>query len=145
MNTNGEILLVEDDANDAFFVTRALEKLGFNGSLRHVLDVDAAKTFLSDYAGGNSFGGTLVVIADSTITCRGTGVDLLEWVRNREEGKTIPFIILSGELCPETTERARCAGVDFILIKHQDSTDTIEQLRKVFLEMPPAFRTWLKK
>lgn len=139
------ILLVEDDTNDAFFMTRALEKLGFTGSVNHVMDVDAAKQFLLGYAVDGSNEGKLVIIADSAVSFQGTGVELLEWVRGRKGGRSIPFVILSGDLCPETTARAHAAGVDFILAKQHDSTDTIQQFREVFLKMPPECRLWLKK
>jgi CheY-like chemotaxis protein len=145
METQFIILLVEDDPNDAFFVTRALEKLGFTGSVSHVTDVDAAKGFLLEYSASGPNEGNLVIIADSAVSCRGTGVDLLEWVRKRKGGRSVPFVILSGELCPKTIDRAHAASVDFILPKLQDSSDTIGQLRKVFLQMPPHCRAWLKE
>ena len=40
------ILLVEDDENDAFFVKRALTKLGFPGKIHHATDTDEAKRYI---------------------------------------------------------------------------------------------------
>jgi DNA-binding response OmpR family regulator len=129
------ILLVEDDPNDAFFVTRALEKLGFTGTVEHALDIDAAKSYLSKTSNDASSQQVSMVIADSAVSSRGSGVDLLEWMRKKAEYSEIPFIILSGEVSSDTKRRADAAGVDFVLIKHSDSTHTVEQLRRVFLDM----------
>jgi len=134
------ILLVEDDLNDAFFVRRALEMLGFNGRFEHVLDVEMAKTFLTALQPGQSS----VVIADSSVSCRGSGVDLLEWTRNQENTKTIPFFILSGDIQPQLKQRANAAGVSLILTKPPNFADIAEPLRQVLTSLPAHYREWLK-
>ena len=76
-----------------------------------------------------------MIIADSSISCRGSGVDLLEWIRERESSKAIPFIILSGQVSGPSKERAEVAGVNLIITKTHDFAETTEQLRKALGQM----------
>lgn len=141
------ILLVEDDENDAFFISRALKELGFDGQLKHFTDTDLARSYI---AGAGEFGNRDkhpapdVVISDSALSGRGSGIDLLEWVRKEPASKDTPFVILSGEVRPEARARAEAAGVQLILQKGSNFRDTAKALREAILEMPENCRRWLK-
>lgn len=120
------ILLVEDDANDAYFFQRALDEIGFKGTLRHVNNTDAAKIFIQD--GGLPS----LIVADSAVSVTGTGTELLEWMRANQFLKDVPFVILSGGVEPEMRERAEAAGVSRVLTKAANYKTTAVQLREVF-------------
>src|SRR3954469_20202909 len=62
------ILLVEDDANDAFFISRALDDLGFNGHLEHVTNTGAARDYVmgsGKYSDREKFPPPEIVVSDS--------------------------------------------------------------------------------
>ena len=142
------ILLVEDDENDAFFVSRALKDLGFDGKLEHVTDTDLARSYI---AGEGEFGDREkyptpdIVVSDSALSGRGSGIDLLEWIRNEPSSKDIPFVILSGEVRAEARTRAENAGVQLILQKGSNFRDTARALRAALQQMPESCRHWLKE
>jgi CheY-like chemotaxis protein len=141
------ILLVEDDANDAFFVERALSDLGFDGKVEHVTDTQVARAYV---AGEGKFGdrGNFpfpdIVISDSALSGRGSGIELLEWMRKEPTSKEVPFVILSGEISPQVRQRAEDAGVELLLQKGSNFRDTARALREALLKMPESCRPWLK-
>ncbi len=139
------ILLVEDDPNDAFFVTRALKDLGFSGQLQHLTDSNSARAYLAGdapYHDRERFPLPDIVVADSSLPVRGSGVDLVEWMRQQAETAQTPFVILSGEVSEEMRERAKAAGVRRILRKGSNFQDTLRSLREVLQELPPEC-AWL--
>jgi len=139
MSSQNVILLIEDDANDAFFLERALEEVGFPGKLAHFTDTDLAKEYLS---GDNPT--PQVIIADSAVSPRGSGVDLLEWVRQGNIASSAPFIIMTGGMEESVIRRAEKAGVHCIFTKAGSYKKTAEQLRQVFSTLPAEQRDWLK-
>jgi CheY-like chemotaxis protein len=139
------ILLVEDDSNDAFFISRALTELGFTGRVEHVTATQVARDYLSGagkYADREKYPQPDIVVSDSILPGRGSGIELLEWLRT-QTFKTTPFIILSGEITPDVKERAASAGVTQLLRKGSNFRDTQRALRQALLEMPPDCRPWL--
>jgi CheY-like chemotaxis protein len=142
------ILLVEDDANDAFFVARALKDLGFNGKIEHVKDTVGARDYLEGtgrFENRREFPLPDVVVSDSVLSGRGSGIELLEWMRACAPLKNVPFIILSGEVTPDVRKRATAAGVQLMLSKGSSFRDTAAALRDVLLQMPPGRQTELEK
>jgi CheY-like chemotaxis protein len=140
------ILLVEDDANDAFFISRALDDLGFNGHLEHVTSTRSARDYIlggGKYSDREKFPAPEIVVSDSILPGQGSGVELLEWMR--KENFTAPFIILSGEISPDVQARAEAAGVHLLLRKGGDFHETAEALKIAVRLMPPECRSWLKE
>lgn len=142
------ILLVEDDANDAFFVERALKDLGFNGKLEHLKDTQVARAYVSGegvYGDRDKFPFPDIVISDSALSGRGSGIEFLEWMRKQSTAKNVPFVILSGEVTEQVRQRAEAAGVELVLQKGSNFRDTERALREALLKMPEDCRPWLKK
>lgn len=141
------ILLVEDDENDAFFVKRALTKLGFPGKIHHATDTDEAKRYMggdAPYTDREKFPQPEIIVADSAVTVRDSGVEFLEWVRGHRNIANIPFIIFSGGVSEETRKRAEAAGVRKILTKASSPEDLLLRMRQVLLEFPRHCGEWLK-
>lgn len=141
------ILLVEDDSNDAFFISRALTELGFDGHVEHVTATQAARDYLSGsgrYTDREKYPHPDIVVSDSILPGRGSGIELLEWVR-KQNFKETPFIILSGEITPDVKQRATSAGVKQLLRKGSNFRETQQALRQALLEMPAECRPWFKE
>lgn len=148
MSTQCAILLVEDDENDAFFLKRALKELGFRGQIQHVTNTDEAKRYLlgdAPFSDSTKFHRPQIIVADSAVSIRDSGVEFLEWARNRGLCRDVPFIILSGGISEETRKRAEAAGVDQILTKTSSYLDLLPRLREVLAKLPSQCREWLKK
>ena len=47
MSDERVIVLVEDNPNDAFFVERALERIGFEGKIEHFEDIETAQAYIA--------------------------------------------------------------------------------------------------
>jgi CheY-like chemotaxis protein len=141
------ILLVEDDSNDAFFVERALSDLGFDGKVEHVTDTQLARAYVSGagkFTNRQDFPFPDIVISDSALSGRGSGIDFLEWMRKEPTTKEVPFVILSGDISPQVRQRAENAGVELILQKGSNFRDTAAALREALMKMPESCRPWLK-
>jgi PAS domain S-box-containing protein len=94
------VLLVEDDDNDAFLVTRRLERDGFAPAIQRVLTASAMRAALD----GGDFD---VVISDFTMP----GFDALQALGVLgQTGKDLPFIVVSGTIGEETAVQAMKAG-----------------------------------
>jgi len=139
------ILLVEDDANDAFFFDRALAGIGYAGRLQHVTDIEEAKAVLLKARSASEGGAQPIpelIVADSAVSPRGSGVEFLEW--QRAEGFNLPFFILTGAIDPDLRERAEAAGVRKVLTKTSNLKAMADQLREIVLALPAERRAWLK-
>src|SRR3954463_4863494 len=131
------ILLIEDDYNDVFFVSRALDQLNFAGKLQRVCDVEEAKAYLM---GSNSFHDRQqfplpdVIISDSA-TARGSAVELREWIKVKTSYEKVPFVILSGGISIETRQRAGLAGIHLIFEKVIDLRGATDQMKVILREV----------
>ncbi len=143
MPKNCTLLLVEDDENDAFFIKRALKKLGFTGTLLHFTATEDAKFHLRASKPGEKRPLPHLIIADSAVSIRDSGVEFLEWVRRESVIPKVPFIILSGGVSAETQQRAEAAGIRKILNKGAGHSEMLARLRSVLEELPPECREWL--
>jgi CheY-like chemotaxis protein len=142
------ILLVEDDQNDAFFVARALKDLGFDGRLEHVTDTQVARAYLAgagDFADREKHPLPDIVVSDSTLPGKASGIELLEWMRQQADLDQTPFVMLSGEIPLDVQRRANAAGVNLLLRKGSSFRETGEALRTALRQMPPNCRSWLKE
>jgi len=140
-------LLVEDDPNDAFFVSRALKELGFNGKLEHLTDSFKARDYLAGvgaFSDRDKYPLPEIVVSDSTLPGKGSGIELLEWMRKNPALAEAPFVMLSGEITNDVRQRANAAGVKLLLRKGSNFRDTAAALREALLTMPDRCRTWLK-
>ncbi len=94
------VLLVEDEENDAFLVTRLLEREGFAPAVERVVTSSAMHGALerSDFD---------VVLSDFTMP----GFDALQALRTlKASGKDIPFIVVSGTIGEDVAVQAMKAG-----------------------------------
>ena len=108
------IMLLEDDANDAFFVQHALKAALIQNPVR-VLD-SAEQAFVQ--LGSSILLEPALVILDVRLAGSQTGLDVLSWIRQQPEpmGST-PAIILTGSDRPEDREASERLGALVFLEK----------------------------
>ena len=97
MNNQLEILLVEDNPNDAELAIRALKKRNLANNLIHVEDGQAALDFLfgtGPYAGRDVQQQPKVVLLDLKLP-KVDGIEVLRRVRADERTKLLPVVMLT--------------------------------------------------
>jgi CheY-like chemotaxis protein len=122
LTTEPVVLLIENDEGDVFLFRRALASLNYLGQVRVVGSVSEARDYLE---GRNSFANRqyfpLPDLIVSDINLPGfTGTAFLEWMRQDERFKHLPFAFLSGSFIPMDKERAAELGSSGFITKTAD-------------------------
>jgi len=92
-----EILLVEDNENDAALTIRALKKRNLANNLIHVNDGQEALNFIyaqGEYEGRDPHNLPKVVLLDLKLP-KISGLEVLRQLKEKEETKVIPIVMLS--------------------------------------------------
>jgi CheY-like chemotaxis protein len=118
MATKNCFLIVEDDANDAFFVKRALRSLETCSGSTVCRNVSEAKSYLKGagmYGDRGAYPLPDIILADLRLGADGSGADLVDWIREQPSPiKEMPVVILTGSTIPadrEEAERTCAQGV----------------------------------
>jgi two-component system response regulator len=89
---DSSILIVEDDAEDAFFAIRLLQKIGVNMNLIHMGDGNEALKFLLTKS-RNDFPKLIIVDLNLNGLC---GIELIRKIKAHDALKRIPIVVLTG-------------------------------------------------
>lgn len=106
------ILLVEDDPNQVIFLRRSFDKLRISNPLHVVTNGEAAILYLSDASSPRP---SLVLL--DLIVPRIRGFKVLEWMRGRQDLKSIPVVVMTTSIEPADRRRADELGVLAYLCK----------------------------
>ena len=151
MKPSGSILVVEDNEDDVFFVSRALRNNGLDGLLNVVNDGQAAVEFLHKLGNGPPGANRLapcLVLLDLNLPFK-SGLEVLNWIREHPIWKTLIVIILTSSTSEADMEKAYSLGANSYVIKPADGTRLAEfgsLLRTYWLgwnELPPICRSTL--
>jgi CheY-like chemotaxis protein len=145
--SNGQlkILLVDDSPEDAFFISRALEKVGLGDCVRVVDDGEEAIRYLcgeGQYADRHKFPFPSVILSDLKMP-RVSGFELLRWVRAHPECTVIPTILFSSSAIESDVREAYRLGANSYMVKPTSSQE-LEKLMRLAAEYwgrcerPPA-------
>jgi CheY-like chemotaxis protein len=102
------VLYVEDDDNDAYFMQRCFQKLGFEHCLRVVTDGQQAIEYLS---GSGKFQDRsqhplpTIIVLDINLPLL-SGFDVLKWIRRQTHTQSVPVYIFSSSARPEEKVQA---------------------------------------
>jgi CheY-like chemotaxis protein len=113
------ILLVEDEVNDVFFMKRAFLEIGLVNPMQVVTDGREAINYLSGkdaYADRERFPVPCLVLLDLKLP-RVMGLEVLKWIREQSELKTLIVIILSSSQLTPDIEWAYRLGANAYLVK----------------------------
>jgi two-component system response regulator len=119
MNTLIEILLVEDNPNDAEMTLRALRKHKVGNTVTHLTDGTEALDFLfgmGQYEGRDTGVKPKVILLDIKMP-RIDGIEVLQKLKADERTRTIPVVILTSS--KEHPDIARCyaLGANSYIVK----------------------------
>jgi CheY-like chemotaxis protein len=142
------ILHVEDDANDVYFVARALRGSGIELPVEVAGDGQSAIDFLhhaGDRIGRAEAAKPCLVILDLNLPHK-SGLEVLKWIRQESPWKTIIVLVLTSSTSEADMNQAYLLGANAYVIKPSDATRLRElgQLLKQFWlgwnQMPPIVR-----
>lgn len=120
-----EILLVEDNMNDAELVTRALRKVNLANHLVHVKDGAEALDFIfatGDYAEREITNVPRVILLDIKMP-RVDGIEVLRQVRSNPQTKLIPIVIMTSSKEEQDIVKSYQLGVNSFVVKPVDFND----------------------
>jgi CheY-like chemotaxis protein len=129
---NEVILLVEDSADDVFFMGRAMKTAGVATPLQVAKDGQAALDYLggtNGYADRVKFPLPCLVLLDLKLP-QILGLDVLKWIRSRPEFLTLPVIVLTSSGERSDLDRAYRLGANSFMVK--PSADDLPALAKCF-------------
>ena len=117
--TTEAILLVEDDADSAFFFTHTVEKLGIPNQVRVAKDGRQALDYLAgtgEFADREKHPFPGMVILDLKLPhC--SGFEVLQTLRQRPETQKLIVLMLTSSASDEDVARAYTLGVNAYLVK----------------------------
>jgi len=125
------ILIVEDDATDAFFLEKAFERILANCAVHRVSDGEEARNYLQGadkYADRRTYPLPSVILLDLRMP-RMNGFEFLAWLRNDPNLKIIPTVIYSSSDNPSDVKKAYEMGANSFLHKRLSMNAVQETMR----------------
>lgn len=117
-----EILLIEDNLNDAELTIRALKKNNVANNIIHLQDGELALEFLfgtGNYANRNINEKPRVILLDIKMP-KVTGLEVLEKIKSNIATKTIPIVMLTSSKEHPDVEKAYLLGANSYIVKPVD-------------------------
>ena len=118
-HTEVEILLIEDNLNDAELTIRALRKSNIANKLIHLKDGAMAIDFLfgiGEYEGRNTNNQPKVILLDLKMP-KVDGIEVLKEIKSNEETKSIPVVVLTSSKENPDVEQAYALGANSYIVK----------------------------
>jgi two-component system response regulator len=121
-NAEVEILLVEDNINDAELAMRVLRKNSIANNIVHVKDGAVALDFLfgkGQYQGRNVNYIPAVILLDLKMP-KVSGIEVLELIKSNELTKKIPVVMLTSSKEHSDVDKCYLLGVNSYIVKPVD-------------------------
>lgn len=131
------LLLVEDNDNDAFLVLRIYKKLMPNFTHFRLEDGKKAVEYFAEADQQEDFSPPDMVLLDLKLPYA-DGLEILEKIRKGNKSKFVPVIVYSSSGQPADVQQAYALGANGFMVKPTDLTAMREDLE-------PAFKFWLQK
>jgi CheY-like chemotaxis protein len=123
------ILLVEDDPDEVLLVKRALSRAHLVNPLRVVRDGDSAIQYLSA-TDRERYPRPSLVLLDLHLPGR-SGLEVLKWIRSRNEIRDLPVVILTGSTDVQALNRATELGIKSWTTKPVQSGDLLSMVQSI--------------
>ena len=140
-----EILLVEDNMNDAELITRALRKVNLSNNLVHVKDGAEALDFIfakGEFAEREVKKMPKVILLDIKMP-RVDGIEVLRQVKGNEDTKLIPIVIMTSSKEEQDIIISYKLGVNSFVVKPVEFHDFAKAVSElglywVLVNQPPV-------
>jgi CheY-like chemotaxis protein len=127
------ILYAEDDENDTFFVTRAMQQAAMANPLVSVPDGGRAMDYLSGkgpYLDRVQHPLPCLALLDLNMPGK-SGLDVLKWIRANADLKTLPVLILTSSALEADVQQAYLHGANGYLVKPGGPVDLLTMVRAI--------------
>jgi two-component system, response regulator len=121
-NKEIDILLIEDNENDAELAMRALQKNNVARNIIHLIDGEHALDFLfgqGQYTGRNTDNKPRVILLDLKMP-KISGLEVLEQIKSSELTQKIPVVMLTSSKEHPDVEKAYALGANSYIVKPVD-------------------------
>jgi CheY-like chemotaxis protein len=129
------ILLAEDDANDVFFMRRALQKAAIEYPLQVVTDGQQAVDYLGNegqFSDREKFPPPAIILLDLKMPFL-DGFEVLSWIGSQSSLKNIPVVILTSSAEERDRRKAAELGAKAYFVK-PPKPDTLKQMMQFVSE-----------
>jgi CheY-like chemotaxis protein len=126
---NLTILIAEDSEDDAYFLRRAMEKIGWKNPVQMLTDGGEVMDYLKgdgQYEDRSRYPFPSVMFIDIKMP-RVNGFEVLKWLKEHEQCKVVPTIVFSSSDEPEDIERAYQLGANAYFVKPA-TADKLERM-----------------
>jgi CheY-like chemotaxis protein len=133
MSRLSSILVAEDDENDVFFLKRAFSEAEIPNPVHFVRDGQGVIDYLTcvgEFVDRRQYGVPLLVILDLKMP-RKTGLQVLEWLSEREDLRCLPVMVLSSSAYAYDIDRAYQLGANAFVTKPSGVPERIELARMI--------------
>ena len=129
-----EILLVEDNPNDAEMTIRALKKSNLANNIVHVIDGEEALNFIfgREKYSGNKQSLPKVILLDLKLP-KIDGLEVLKEIKSNELTKTIPVVMLTSSKEERDIIESYKLGVNSYIAKPVDFDQFVEAIKHLGL------------
>ncbi len=117
-----DILLVEDDPDDAELTLAALKQQNAGGRVVHVMDGDEALDFIystSLYGNWEAESAPRVILLDLALS-KVSGIEVLRELKNEERTKSIPVVVMTASKDEMKIVESYKLGVNSFVVKPTD-------------------------
>lgn len=129
VNEEIEVLLIEDDPNDAEMIIRTLKKNGMDNNLKHVEDGAQAMQVLNKVKqSGRNY--PKLIILDLSMP-KVNGSEVLEVIKKEEGMRGIPVVVLTSSMEERDLRRCYDLGVNSYILKPVDYPEFSKTIKKV--------------
>jgi hypothetical protein len=128
------ILHLEDDDNDSLFFQRVLERLNFTGTYRRTSSPEETIHYLEgahDFSDRRLYPLPHVLVCDSTLDSVRTTHDVIRWLDQREEFKSMARFLLTGGMSPAEQECWLRRGVSAVFLKGGNLEDLAVSVEEI--------------
>lgn len=128
------ILVAEDDPNDALLIKRAFSKIGINHPVHVVADGEEAIAYFAGngkFEDRSAFPYPQFFITDLKMPKK-SGFEVLAWLKQHPEFTVVPTIVLSSSKQEEDVKKAYQLGANSYLTKPADFAQLQDLARKMF-------------
>ena len=127
------ILLVEDDANDVFFMKRAMKLAGMLNPVQVASDGRKAMHYLGgtdEYSDRAQFPLPCLVLLDLKLP-HVMGLDVLKWIREQPELRGVIVLVFTASKLPPDISKAYFLGANSYLVKPSEPDGLVETVRLI--------------
>lgn len=117
------ILLVEDDADDQYFISQAFRETGNRAHLEAVSDGQSAIDFLGRVSAVKASPAKPNLILLDLNLPRKSGLDVLKWIRGNIAFDNIIVVVLTSSTSEDDMREAYARGANAYVIKPADPTE----------------------